>query len=182
MEIKSCRLADGGKVKLTKKEGSYVIEFEGKDLQPINTIVEIETTGNVMDIKPMEIRSQSLSFNKKVNASSNPNPDWNGVSSISNGDWVGHFWMPSKEDKTPWVEIDLGKPEKLSKAIIYEHGKAVKTYELQYQKGEAWKTMYKGTTIGSKSEIKLPKVTAQKIRLLLTGFCEVPGIYEIVLL
>jgi len=182
MEIRSCRLVDGGKVNLTKKERNYVIEFAGKDLQLINTIVEIETTGNVMDIKPMEIGSQSISFNREVQASSNPNPKWNGVSSINNGDWSGHFWMPAKEDNTPWAEIDLGKPEKLSKAIIYESGQAVKAYELQYQQGDTWKTMYKGKTIGSEAEISLPKVKAQKIRLLLTEFSQVPGIYEIVLL
>lgn len=117
-----------------------------------------------------------------MKASSNPNPEWNGVSSINNGDWVGHFWMPAKDDKTPWAEIDLMKPEKLSKAIIYESGKAVNAYELQYQEGETWKTIYKGTTIGNKAEVKLPKVTTQKIRLLLTDFSQVPGIYEIVLL
>lgn len=44
------------------------------------------------------------------------------------------------------------------------------------------KTIYKGTTIGNKAEVKLSKITAQKIRLLLTDFSQVPGIYEIVLL
>ena len=182
MKIISCRLADGGKVKLTKQGGSNVIEFAGKDLLPINTIVEMVMDGNVMEILPMEIGSQSLSYNKKVTASSNPNPDWNGVSSINNGDWVGHEWKPAKEDKTPWAEIDLGKPEKVSKAIIYESGKAVKAFELQCRSGEVWKTVYKGQTIGSKLEIKLPNFTAQKVRLLLTGFSQVPGIYEVVLL
>jgi len=182
MEIKGCRLANGGKVKVTKQAGNSVIEFAGKDLLPINTIVEIEMTGNVMDIKPMEISSQSLSFNQKVSASSNPNPKWNGVTSIVNGDWVGHEWKPTKEDKTPWAEIDLGKPVKVSMAIIYESGKAVKEFELQYLSGEVWKTAYKGTTIGSKAEIKFPKFTAQKVRLVLQEFSQVPGIYEIVLL
>ena len=182
IEIKSCRLADGGKVKLTKKGGNTIIEFAGKDLQPINTIVELEMVGDVMTIQPMEIGSQSLSYQQKVKASSNPNPNWNGISSINNGDWVGHFWSPAKDDKTPWAEIDLGKPIKVSNAIIYESGKAVKAFELQYLAGETWKTAYKGTTIGSKAEIKLPRFTAQKVRLLLTEFSQVPGIYEIVLL
>jgi len=182
MEIKKCRLPGGGKVKLSKKEGDYIIEFAGKSLQPINTIVEIVMAGNVMDIKPMEIGSQSLSYNQKVNASSNPNPKWNGAASVINGDWVGHEWKPAKEDKKPWVEIDLGKQVKVSSAIIYESGRAVKAFELQFQSGEEWKTAYKGTTIGSKAEVKFPGFTAQKVRLLLTEFSQVPGIYEIVLL
>ncbi len=182
MEIKNCRLANGGKVKLTKNGGNTIIEFSGKDLQPINTIVELEMVGDVMNVQPMEIGSQSLSYQQKVKASSIPNPNWNDISSINNGDWVGHFWSPSRDDKAPWAEIDLAKPAKISKAIIYESGIAVKGFELQYQKGDIWKTAYKGTTIGSKAEIKLPKFSAQKVRLLLTDFSQVPGIYEIVLL
>ena len=182
IKIKKCRLADGGKVKLTKQNGNTIIEFSGENLKPINTIIEIEAAGDVMNIQPMEIKSQSISYNKKVSASSNPNPNWNGISSINNGDWVGHFWMPAKDDKTPWAEIDLGKSEEVSGAIIYESGQAVKGYELQYKTGEVWKTAFKGTTIGSMSEIKFTKFTAQKVRLLLTDFTQIPGIYEIVLL
>ncbi len=182
MEIKSCKLTDGSPVKLTKQGTNMVIEFSGKALQPINTIIEIEVKGNAMDIQPMEIGSQSLSYNKKVTASSNPNPKWKDISSINNGDWVGHAWSPDKEDKAPWAEIDLGKPQKISKAIIYESGQSVNSFELQYLSGEKWKTIYKGKSIGEKAEIKLPKTTAQKVRLVLADFSEVPGIYEIVLL
>lgn len=64
MKIKSCRLVDGGKVKLTKQNGSYLIEFDAKDIQPISTIVEIKVAGNVMDIQPMAFGSQTLSYNK----------------------------------------------------------------------------------------------------------------------
>ncbi len=181
--IKNCRLIDGGKVKLSRqKDGSSRIEFSGKALKPVNTIVELEMAANVMNLQPLEIGSQSLSFNQKVKASSVPNPKWNGAASIVNGDWVGHEWKPAKDDKTPWAEIDLGKPVKVSRAIIYESGRAVRGFELQYQEGEEWKTIYKGYAIGSRAELKLPKFTAQKVRLLLTDFSQVPGIYEIVLL
>ena len=182
IEIRSCRLSDGSKVNITKKDGRYIIGFSGKRLLPLNTIVEMEMAGNVMEIQPIVIGSQSLSYNKEVKASSIPNPNWNGITSVNNGDWVGNFWSPAKDDKTPWVEIDLGNPEKVSEAIIYESGQAIKAFELQYQTGETWKTIYKGTTIGSKAVIKLPKFTAQKVRLQLTDFSKVPGIYEIVLL
>ena len=173
---------DGGKIKLTRQDKGYTIEFAEKALKPVDTIVELEMAGNAMEIQPMEITAQSLSYNKKVTASSNPNPNWHGISSINNGDWSGHFWMPSQEDKTPWAEIDLGKTEKISKAILYESGQSVKSYELQYLSGDQWKTGYTGTTIGSKSEITFPPFSAQKVRLVLKGFEKVPGIYEIVLL
>ena len=55
IDIKWCRLVDGGEVKLIKQRGFYTIEFKNESLQPFDTIVEIETTKNVMDIKPMDI-------------------------------------------------------------------------------------------------------------------------------
>jgi alpha-L-fucosidase len=186
-EIKSCRMADGGKLKLTKLENGYTIEFSAKDLQPVNTIMEIELTGSAMGIKPMEISSNSLSYSKPVTASSNPkghwsNHQWVELSAVTNGDWSGAFWEPEEKDSNPWIEIDLGKPQKIAQAIIYERGTVVKSFELQYQEGEAWKTITKGTTIGAKAEPKFSKFTAQKIRLVLKEFSGAPGIYEIVLL
>ncbi len=187
MEIKNCKLAHGGKVKLTKLTKGYTIELSAEELQPVNTIIELEYSGSVMKIEPLEISSNSLSYMKSVSASSNPkghwsNHQWVELSAVTNGDWSGAFWEPEEKDLTPWVEIDLGKPEKISNAIIYERGQSVKAFEIQAQTGDKWKTIYKGTTIGSKAEIKLPKTTAQKVRLALKNFSGVPGIYELVLM
>lgn len=187
MEIKSCRLAHGGKIKLTKLDKGYTVEFSGEELQPVNTIVELEYSGNVMNIAPLEISSNSLSYMKSVVASSNPkghwsNHQWVELNAVTNGDWSGAFWEPEAKDLKPWVEIDLGKPEKISKAILYERGQSVKAFEIQIQAGDQWKTIYKGKTIGNKAEIKLPKTTAQKVHLVLKECSGVPGIYEIVLL
>jgi len=187
IEIKSCRLAHGGKVKLTKLGKVYTIELPKEELQSVNTIVELEFSGSVMNIEPLEISSNSLSYNKALTASSNPkghwsNHQWVELNAVTNGDWSGSFWEPEVKDLTPWVEVDLGKPEKISQAILYERGTAVKAFEFQALVGDKWKILAKGTTIGGKVEIKLPKTTAQKIRLVLKEFSQTPGIYEIVLL
>lgn len=60
MEIKKCSLAGGGEVKFVRRNGSYIITFEKKQLQPINTIIEIEVSGKAMDIKPIDFGSQSV--------------------------------------------------------------------------------------------------------------------------
>ena len=177
LEIKSCRLAHGGKVKLTRLDKDYFIELSGEELQPINTIVELELSGNVMNIEPLEISSNSLSYMKPLTASSNPkghwsNHQWVELNAVTNGDWSGAFWESDATDLKPWVEIDLGKPEKISKAILYERGQSVKAFEIQSQTGDQWKTIYKGTAIGSKVEIKLPKTTTQKVRLVLKEYAQ----------
>jgi alpha-L-fucosidase len=187
MDIKSCRLAHNGKVSLNKNGALWSIEFPGNELQPINTIVELELAGSAMNIPPLEISSNSLSFQKPITASSNLKGHWSShqwveLNAVTNGDWSGSFWEPEEKDQNPWIEIDLGKTEKISKAILYERGYAVESYELQTPGGEQWKTIYSGASIGNKAEIEIPGTEAQKVRLVLKKFSQVPGIYEVVLL
>ena len=182
LEIKKCVLVNGGKIKCSKVKGGNIIEFDGKLLQPINTIVKIEVAGNAMDIKPMDVTPQSLSYMKKVSASSNPDPNWTDIKSINNGDWVGTCWQPANDDKAPWAEIDLGKSQKIVKAVLYESGQNIKAFELQYKSVNGWKTFYKGKAIGAKAEIGFKKIDAQFIRLVISSFSATPGLYEIILL
>lgn len=186
INLQKVTLAAGGKTKFSKKNGSYLIEFDAKLLQPVNTIVELEYEGDVMNVKPIDVTPHALSFMKPVNGSSNLKPiwidfQWTDLRSVNNGDWSGSFWQAANDDKNPWVEIDLGKPEKISKALIYESGKKINGFELQYQSGEGWKTFYKGTTIGATADIKFSPVTARKVRLQILSFSSAPGIYEIML-
>ena len=60
IEIKGIRFASGGKAKFSELNGSYVIEFDSKMLQPVNTIIELECSSNVMNVKPMDIIQQSM--------------------------------------------------------------------------------------------------------------------------
>ena len=185
MQIKKCVLAGGGKVKYRKVKGENIIEFDGKFLQPVNTIVEIEVAGNSRDIVPVNVLPQSISYMKEVSASTNHikfGPAGTNIKAINNGEWVGTFWQPADEDKTPWAAIDLGNPQKISKAVIYERGQNIKSYELQYKSGNDWKTFHSGTSIGSRAEIKFDAIVAQEVRMVITSFSETPGIYEIMLL
>ena len=186
-DIVKATLAVGGEVKYTKTGDSFVIEFDGKLLQPVNTIVEIEYAGNVMNVKPSDVISQSISYMKGVTGSSNQkgqwiNHQWVDLKAINNGDWSGSFWQPSDDDKTPWIEFDLGKPEKISKAILYESGNNVESFELQYKSGNEWKTFYKGTGMGPRAEVVFDPVEAGIVRLLIGSRRGTVQIYEVMLL
>lgn len=185
--VKSVKLADGGKVKFTKTGNNYLIEFDGRLIKPVNTIVEIEYADNIMNVEPADVNSQSISYMKKVTGSSNQNAQWINhqwvdLKAINNGDWSGSFWQCAVDDKTPWIEFDMGKPEKISKAILYESGNNIESYELQYKSGDIWKTFYKGTTIGPRAEIAFKPLEAQTIRLQILSYTGTLQIYEIMLL
>jgi alpha-L-fucosidase len=187
LDIKKCTLADGGKVKIRKTAGSNIIEFDGKLLRPINTVLEIEYSDNVMNVKPMDVMSQSISYMKNVTGSSNQkaqwiNHQWVDLKAVNNGDWSGSFWQPAGDDRNPWVEFDLEKPESISKAVIYESGNNVKSYELQYRSGDTWKTFIKGTTIGQRAEVNFKPVEARAVRLLISSYTGTLQIYEVMFL
>jgi len=186
-KISDVTLADGGLIKCTGTGNSYVIEFDGKLLRPLNTIAEIEYEGNIMNATPVDVVSQSISYMKKVTASSNEkgqwiNHQWVDLKAINNGDWSGSFWQPADDDKTPWIEFDLGKSQKISKAILYESGNNVESFELQCKAGDQWETFYKGTGIGERSEITFEPVEAGIVRLLIGSGKSTVQIYEIMFL
>jgi alpha-L-fucosidase len=182
MEITSCRLLGGGALAYSREDGWHRFDIPGDAVNPINTIIEIEVAEGALDIAPMEVPPQSKSFMKEVTASSNPDPRWRGASSVTNGDWVGHYWMPGEEDREPWIEIDLGEEAHISRAILFEASRSIEKFELQCKKGGEWVPVYQGETIGEKSVITFPETETRAVRLLITACSETPGIYEVVLL
>ena len=97
---------------------------------------------------------------------------------------TGQQWAAIKanDDKAPWAEVDLGKPQKFSKIVLYESGQNIKSFELQYKSDDKWNTFYTGTTAGSRAEITFKPIEAQVIRMVITSFSGTPGIFEISLL
>ncbi len=182
MDIKQCRLITGGDVRSEKQPGYTIIGFSEESLHKLNTIVELTLSGNSMDIEPVEVPPQSISYGKKATASSNPDPGWHDISSVNNGDWSGHYWIPSADDKQPWIEIDLGKIENISGAVIFEHGKNVQAFEIQYKQENDWITLYNGHKVDNGSVINFPETAAGQVRVVFKEFINIPEIYEIVFL
>lgn len=186
MEVVNCNV--GGKpLQFSKTDGNITIELVNIPLNPINTIIELEFTGNVMEIEPLEAKPYSFSYMKPVNGSSNlkgfwSHHQWVDLKSVVNGDWVGDFWHPSEGDTAPWIEIDLGVPTKVTRAILFERGNNIKAFELQHKSNDKWVTIYKGGVIGEKSEEILPATELQHFRMVITEFTDIPALYEIILI
>lgn len=181
-EIQSCSIFNSNEaVKLTKTDGNYVIEFPSKVLQPVNTIIELKINGNASEIEPVKLVPQALSFRQKVDVSKTPDLWWNSINNINNGDWALP-WVPARDDKMPWAEIDLGKPQQISKVLVYERGNSIKAFSIQCFVKDKWKTVHTGKEIGSLREIKLTGITTQKIRLVLTDYTKNSEILEITVL
>jgi alpha-L-fucosidase len=180
--IKDAHIINGRSVKIQKKGSNYLLEISKKDLKPIDTIVELEMAGDVMNVTPLDVKPLSLLYGKTMTASSVSSPQWYGIHNINNGDWSGKGWSPSSNEKRPWVEASFDKPYKISKAILYEGGRhSVKAFEIQCFSDSKWKTVYKGNAIGSRLDIKLPPTHAEKVKILFTEFSQPLEISEVVI-
>lgn len=186
LDILSCKVLEGGTLKFSNSNGEVTIEFGNEQLKTVNTIIEMALNGNAMDIVPMDAKPYSLSYKKSVKGSSNLKGHWShhqwvDLTSVNNGDWAGDFWHPEETDTAPWIEIDLGESMKVNRAILFERGNNIESYELQYKSGEEWVTLHKGSKIGEKNEEVFPETELQHFRLSISEFSGIPGIYEIVL-
>jgi alpha-L-fucosidase len=186
LKIIKCNILGGGTLKYRKVNNEIEIEFKKDSIKPIDTIIEIVFEGSVMEITPMDVKPNSLSFMKSVTCSSNQEPQWSNhlwidKKSLTNGDWVGDSWHPSENDVNPWIEINLGSVQKVKSAVLYESGQNIKAFQLQYKSGNKWISLYKGKSIGSRLEVAFRETELQNFRLLIEKSDGIPVLYELAL-
>jgi alpha-L-fucosidase len=103
---------------------------------------------------------------KKVSASSEqPNHE---AKNLTDGNQK-NSWQPAENDKDMWVEVDLGEKISIGTVSVAEpwrsgNNKGQKL-ELQYQKGNQWRTAKEFITNGTGHTENIKPVKAQKFRL-----------------
>jgi alpha-L-fucosidase len=91
-------------------------------------------------------------------------------------------WATDSGTKQAWLEVDLGQPVTFDSVEIDEVYDRVRSFELQYQDAEQWKTFHQGTTLGEQFSAKFEPVTAQRVRLNILDATDGPTITEFRLL
>lgn len=76
-------------------------------------------------------------------------------------------WGGSKDARNGWLEVDLGKPTAITRAVLKEISyPAIEEFAIEARQADGtWKNVATGTTIGSQKELKFPATTAQVFRL-----------------
>jgi alpha-L-fucosidase len=166
-KIVSSKLLTGGTATVRQTEGQIEIDVPAEQRQELDTIILLELDGPASDLKPAPVPVASLTFGKKVTASSvYPDP----VGAIYrpeyavDGDPDGG-WTFAKDLKSAWLEVDLGQPFTFSKAEIHERYERVRAFRIQVKQGDQWVTVHEGARIGEGFSITFPAVTAQFVRL-----------------
>ncbi|MFW6164115.1 MAG: discoidin domain-containing protein [Planctomycetota bacterium] len=88
-------------------------------------------------------------------------------------------WATDAGTQAAWLEVDLGEPTALGRAVIREaYAGRVRQFELQVKEGEGWRTIARGTTLGEHREVRFPSVTARIVRLNILKATDGPTIWE----
>jgi alpha-L-fucosidase len=91
----------------------------------------------------------------------------------------GTRWGGAPDTKSGWLTADLGEPKKFSRITISEGWDRVRRFEVQIREGDAWKTIHRGTTVGTDYSADFTPVTARHVRLNIVEATDVPTIWEV---
>ena len=130
------------------------------------------------------ITTRNLATGKPIHASSYP--DTVGPDEANDGDFHSSWYM--EEGQTSgWLELNLGKQENFNLVSLVEPaGKSddypqsrIRSYRFQHWNGAAWITFVGGETPAPTTIHRIPRVSSQRVRLLLESSVDMPHIAEI---
>jgi alpha-L-fucosidase len=152
------------------------------DRQPLDTIVALELDSAADRIPAMSVPGMvSLCAKAKATASNVYQHDATyGPDKAVDGRGDTR-WATDGGTKSAWLEVDLGKPVLLGRAVIrqaYPELKRVRKYAIEYWQDSQWKSCYEGTNPGEKAVARFSPVTAQRVRLNITEATDGPTIWE----
>ena len=88
-------------------------------------------------------------------------------------------WGANPDSRSGWLELDLGKETLIGRAVVMEIGfHRTQEFAIECKAGDAWKPLYRGTTIAGRRVYDFPPVTARHVRLNILKSSEVPTIEE----
>ena len=151
------------------------------DRREIDTIVLLEFDGRAPQAALGDMPSGSLAAGKPARA-------WNvhqqnmaelGPQRAFDDNWDTR-WATDWGIHRDWIEVDLGQPQRLGRAVICkECGSRIQQFELQAKEGNAWKTFARGNQVGEHCTLRFPPVTAQVVRLNILEASEGPTLSEL---
>ena len=122
-----------------------------------------------------------LNLNAKATASNiyRNDPTYGPVSAVD--DNSATRWATDEGTTSAWLEVDLGKPATLGRAVIeqaYPELKRIRRFAIEYQHGDEWKACYQGENPGARLDVTFGPVSVRRVRLHVTESTDGPTISE----
>ncbi len=180
------RLLGGKNVDVRGTAASIEVSVPASDREALDTVVALDLDGPALDLAAVAVLSPAgLSTNAKATASNvyQQSAEYGpGKAVDGRGDTR---WATDSGVKSAWLELDLGREETFSRAVIaqaYPELKRVRTFAIEYLQGDQWKASYRGENLGAKLVARFEPVTARRVRLHITEATDGPTIWEFTLL
>jgi alpha-L-fucosidase len=181
-KVVSSSALTGGAAQVRQSDEGIEISVPAADRNDIDTIVALTLDGPAAQANPRPA-GVSVAAGKKATASNvfRNSPEFTPDKAVDNDESTR--WATDSGTHQAWLQVDLGAPVTIDRAIIYEaYGQRVREFELQYKPDDQWQTFARGQTIGEHLEMKFEPVTAQVVRLNILKATEGPTILEFQLL
>ena len=179
--IAKASLLTGGRMSLTKGEDALKVHVPREHRDKADTVICFELDGSAGDALVGEVPAGL--YSRIATASSVqsrlpgkrrlfiPSYAFDGLDST--------YWMPSKEDEKPWLELDMESPQTFNRIVLKEYRRQkVQRFEFQYQENDKWVPFVEGKHIGNK-ELLFDPVTTRRVRLVIFSCNGRPSIADI---
>ena len=171
-------LLTGGEVSVKQGDKEWVISVPPAARRDLDTVVVLELDRPAAEIKPVKVSSGSLAIGGKATASNvyQKMAEFGADKAIDDEDDTR--WATDAGIHDAWLEVDMGRPVTINRAVVSEVIDRVQAYELQYKKGDEWRTCASGTKIGQDATFKFEPLTARFVRLVITKASDGPTLSE----
>ena len=168
----------GGNASVTQSERGTEISVAKSDRQELDTIVALELDGSAVALAPVSTAG-SLSLGKQAAASNvYQKMEAQYGAKMAVDDDANTRWATDAGVHEAWIEVDLGKPQVVGRAVISEAIDRVQAFELEYLDGNDWKKFAEGKTIGADHSLRFDPITAQRVRLNIRAATDGPTLSE----
>jgi alpha-L-fucosidase len=162
------------KVGFTKDINGTMIDLPLTKVDTIATVVVLELRSSNISVANTVASYDKIYTSSSEQATKRAEMAFDGNPSTS--------WKAADEEKTGWVSVDLGKPEKIGAIALEEAGdfdKFIQKYKVEYKQGEDWKTLFEGKTIGAAYLKSFLPVTAQVFRIFILESKKTPELKDV---
>jgi len=88
-------------------------------------------------------------------------------------------WGAAPDSRSGWLEVDLGTPRRVGRAVIKELAfPRTQQFAIEFKDGETWKSVVAGETINGEKTFDFAPVSSRQFRLNILKANEVPTIEE----
>jgi alpha-L-fucosidase len=182
-KILRSKALSGGKISVNQTEKLLTITLpkDGSGLQDL--IIELELDRPAFDIAPIESKmpSGALSAGKRATTSNvyQNSAAYDAGKACDDNDETR--WATDSGTHAAWLEIDLGKPCLIGRAVLqqaFPELKRIRKFAVEAYLDSNWKSVYTGSDPGAELEMNFTPVMAQRVRLNITESAEGPTIWE----